>query len=1111
MKRNNQKGFTLVELTLVILLIGVVAAFIIPAFANSGDSAQINATNTVKGYITEYKSNHTTDHVDDVTVIHTEENLLYIFGYSFDEDVLYLFAGANWLVQAQGNMQSTTFAHVASNIVTSANHDSGSIVQTENPYPDAEGIFRGTNNIASEFSKRTQRKMKADTLFLDAKINTDYMVSYSGIDYRFIRADGKNGSNTATAKYTTTFDPDNGSDNIVFRTANEDTFICPADPVKSGKQFLYWRLTEVNGEEKNIAGTALVPGDEYDVPNSNVVYKAVYGSTTPEQKNGAYQIYGAEHLKWFADYVNDNHGGANAVLVRSFEAGTLSTAIGTKDCPYHGTFDGNGKTIMKLKMTASGSRTHTALFGYTNGAVIKDLTLSDPQIKGNTYVSVLVAEAVASVNNTTGAYTSEATKITNCKITNASVTCNDIKAADGATDEEKETLAQTSIFKDRYKVDPTDPESVVLDKAEKGTYCGGLVGAGENIEIRECTVSGTIAGGNNGVAVGGIMGCAFGTHVVIGRLGSDKIGASSEAVVSGVRFVGGLIGKTEDSADIAKIEPAVTVSTGVEVYNSFSAGQVMRSEDVMVLPSEGYLKTTKTEYCIGFGGLIGGTQNSFLTVTGCDTAKAAKTEIADTSSYVGGILGFAKNGQIALNTTVNNGTVSGNKSVGGVVGASANVRLVITDCTNNGKVTANNMSAGGILGYAKTSLTNTRAAKVVQIINSTNNAAVKAPKRAGGILGDAERKVTIQGCANRWTVTETFSDLTALTKDTGCGGIVGYSVGTLIITDCVNEGTVRSYCQGVGGIVGKATGIEAEVKSDVPTADEVAGVVPAEPDPETETEQPEMVSLKAEYSEITRCINKGMVENVPENAEDLVTMPEPEPADPEADPADEPAEVIMPYRYAGGIIGYASEIVTIEVCTNASYVSGQSYVGGIAGAFADSEIPDNFVDDDPEGSLNPNVKSREPGEDPTQSAIRRSMSVGIVEIRHQTTEDTAGAIIGSDEYSLAFSHNVYLADMVQRGEVASVIITENAEARTYGTELASNRFMTDGAGSALAYLNGGIVDPELPVYALPDNTDPENPAVFNYAKSLTDRITAYAEQASPITVTLPTFLPEFAA
>ena len=1012
MKKRTERGFTLVELTVVILVLGVIIAFVLPAFTNKTDSSQAKAIGTVSGYLAEYEREHTTDHVDNAVVIHCADDTLYIFGYNFGDKVLWMFSGATWLVQAQGNMKNRGFAVVADNIVKSANNESSE-------YPDASGIFTGKTNLRNEFSSRTQKKMDGNTVFLNAEINKNYSQTYGGIEYKFIRADGETGDATAAATYTTVFKDANDDVLHTFSTEHESTFVCPNDPTQAGKQFLYWELVKVNDETKSIPGTALVPGETYDVPNSNVEYKAVYDDDgVPEKKGGAYQLYGAKHLKWFAEYVNDSHGGANATLCRSFTAGTLSTAIGSETHPFHGTFDGKGYTIMDLTMTVSGTNTHTALFGYTDGATIKDLTLINPTITGNTYVSALVAEAVARVNNSTGAYTSTVTTITNCKIVGANITCADVKAADGATPQQIETLAQTAIFKDRYEVQNVDvggtlTPTAVLTQTEQGTYCGGLVGFGENVDIKKCSVSGVVKGGNNGVAVGGIMGCASGSHVVIGMSGSEDIGASTDATVSGVRYVGGLIGKTTDSAQIAAIIPAVTVEKGVEIYNSYNAGKVQKSAEVMKLPEQGYLATDKTEYCIAFGGLVGGSQNSFLTVTGSDTTKNASVHPEYESSHTGGILGYAEKGEIAINSCTNNAEISSRYSAGGIVGASRDIRLIITDSTNNGTVAARNTAAGGILGYAKTSQTNTRAAKVVQIIDCTNKASVTTVKRAGGILGEAERTVTITGTKNTAKVTESFKNLWELEEDTGCGGIVGYSVGKLMLTDCENSGDVISSCEGVGGIVGRATSVTLTKTSDVPTVEDINGTTPSG--------DPAEVTLTSNLSEITKCVNTGNVKNIAKT-EDLLADPdatptptpvEPTPTpDPLATPDPTPA---APYKYAGGIVGYADKVVLIDYCINAAYIQGNTNVGGIAGALVKPEATPTPT---PTATVNPNIVNRdpEPGEPtptptPTQSAIRHSISVGIVESQAET-DGVAGAIIGTNEWDLSFSRNVYLRDMV---------------------------------------------------------------------------------------------------
>jgi prepilin-type N-terminal cleavage/methylation domain-containing protein len=75
MKRNNKKGFTIVELVIVIAVIAILAGVLIPTFAGitnkAKDSAALQeATNVLKAYVADYAS---TDEVVDLYIIKFED------------------------------------------------------------------------------------------------------------------------------------------------------------------------------------------------------------------------------------------------------------------------------------------------------------------------------------------------------------------------------------------------------------------------------------------------------------------------------------------------------------------------------------------------------------------------------------------------------------------------------------------------------------------------------------------------------------------------------------------------------------------------------------------------------------------------------------------------------------------------------------------------------------------------------------------------------------------------------------------------------------------------------------------------------------------------------
>ena len=133
--------------------------------------------------------------------------------------------------------------------------------------------------------------------------------------------------------------------------------------------------------------------------------------------DGAFKIANAEQLYWFANYVNDGHSHANAVLTADIvvNENVLSdesengingdpsrfvewTPIGISGgysssyvdglifsrSGYQGTFDGNGHTISGLY--SSRSDYAVGLFGYVSGGTIKNVGVVDSYFSSSSYV-----------------------------------------------------------------------------------------------------------------------------------------------------------------------------------------------------------------------------------------------------------------------------------------------------------------------------------------------------------------------------------------------------------------------------------------------------------------------------------------------------------------------------------------------------------------------------------------------------------------------------------------------------------------------------------------------------------------------------------------------------
>ena len=301
------------------------------------------------------------------------------------------------------------------------------------------------------------------------------------------------------------------------------------------------------------------PDDElYEVPGASETFKAIWmdapwsGTAGTEDLattviNGAtyYQIYDGEDLAKFSTMVNSGNTTINAILMNDIylnsflnDEGEIMTTLGAwYEDPaklataqgwwegdstklgignaaanaYGGIFNGNNKTIHGLYIVGGSTNSQFALFGYANGATIKDLTIADAYV---------VSKATSSSSRTAGVLVgtvaladNRATNISNINVIRGKVT--------------------------------NGSESVYVP------YFGSIVsysyGSAGSLNITNCTSTISIdistapafAGGNN-TGIGGIAGrlksASGGTMTIDGCSfnGSIKLNSASTAKAGGI-------------------------------------------------------------------------------------------------------------------------------------------------------------------------------------------------------------------------------------------------------------------------------------------------------------------------------------------------------------------------------------------------------------------------------------------------------------------------------------------------------------------------------------------------------------------------------------------------
>ena len=180
--------------------------------------------------------------------------------------------------------------------------------------------------------------------------------------------------------------------------------------------------------------------------------------------------------------------------------------VGTSSAPFKGILDGNGKTISGLWINRSNT-SYVGLFGYCRAATIKNLTIKDAEINGNTYVGVISGYNY-NYSNKGG--------VSNCILSGK---VNGVKYVGGCTG-----YTYCGFF---------NGISSSVDIIG-GDYTGGIAGHTGSINISNCFVNSTISGINE---VGGILGVEDSEYCKISNCG--YVGS-----ISGTSNVGGICGYT---------------------------------------------------------------------------------------------------------------------------------------------------------------------------------------------------------------------------------------------------------------------------------------------------------------------------------------------------------------------------------------------------------------------------------------------------------------------------------------------------------------------------------------------------------------------------------------
>ncbi|MEX2363721.1 MAG: hypothetical protein WD597_08860, partial [Balneolaceae bacterium] len=236
-----------------------------------------------------------------------------------------------------------------------------------------------------------------------------------------------------------------------------------------------------------------------------------------------------------------------------WDSGAGFTPIGNSTTKFTGQYDGNNKSISNLFINRS-SINYIGLFGYTNDAIIKNLTLNDVNITGSVYVGAFAGELgggqsellnCSSSGSVTGSNTTGGlVGVTNSQITNStsSATVSGVNTDIGGI---VGLLYYGTITSTNFSGSVSGYSNV-----------GNFAGRNERGTIEKSYAIGTASGNT---AVGGFIGKHYG-----GTIQNNY----STGNATGTTNVGGFIGEIENpSAAITTLTKNYSIGTATGTTN----------------------------------------------------------------------------------------------------------------------------------------------------------------------------------------------------------------------------------------------------------------------------------------------------------------------------------------------------------------------------------------------------------------------------------------------------------------------------------------------------------------------------------------------------------------
>ncbi|MBQ3419027.1 MAG: hypothetical protein IJH31_02710 [Erysipelotrichaceae bacterium] len=242
--------------------------------------------------------------------------------------------------------------------------------------------------------------------------------------------------------------------------------------------------------------------------------------------------------------------------------------------------------------------------------------------------------------------------------------------------------------------------------------------ANNNVTIKNLVIDGSVNFSGSNSFVGGLAGLVYSGSVI------ENI--TNKATING-NYAGGVIGYVYGST-IRNCSNYGTVN-GVAAYSTatnsgYGVGGIIGTLD--------HNSPSVVDSCVNYGdvtsnnqagGIVGKARaNAESLISNCENkGTITVTDDTENNGVAGGIAGMSA---IAIDSSINNGTINGTSQVGGIVGAFIYGGTTVDACHNFGSVNASKSIVGGIVGYSYNAVDDGSIINCIQHFDNVKKASV---------------------------------------------------------------------------------------------------------------------------------------------------------------------------------------------------------------------------------------------------------------------------------------------------------------------------------------------------------------------------------------------------